>query len=78
MSPREDFSTPTYAIVSENADRARIALASGSRLYCSRSMPSLRSSTIADLRQRVVSGENGSMNGIPFALRSGFPSRSTR
>jgi hypothetical protein len=26
-------------------------------------MPILRSSTIADLRQRVVSGENGSING---------------
>jgi hypothetical protein len=34
-------------------------------------MPSLRSSTIAALRQRVVSGENGNVNGIPFALRSG-------
>ena len=32
------------------------------------SIPSLRSSTIAALRQRVVSGENGSMNGIPFAF----------
>ena len=32
-------------------------------------MPSLRSSTIADRRQRIVSGENGSVNGIPFALR---------
>ncbi len=30
-------------------------------------MPSLRRSTIADLRQRVVSGENGSMKGMPFA-----------
>ena len=35
-------------------------------------------STIAALRQRIVSGENGSMNGMPFALRSGFPSRRTR
>jgi hypothetical protein len=42
------------------------------------SMPSLRSSTIADLRQRIVSGEKGSMNGIPFSFRSGFPSRSRR
>lgn len=41
-------------------------------------MPSFRSSTIADLRQRVVSGEKGSMNGIPFAFRSGLPSRKTR
>ena len=39
---------------------------------CYRSMPSLRSSTIAARRQRIVSGENGSVNGIPFALRSGF------
>jgi hypothetical protein len=30
------------------------------------------------LRQRVVSGENGSVHGIPFALRSGLPSRGTR
>jgi hypothetical protein len=37
-------------------------------------MPSLRSSTTAALRQRIVSGENGSMNGIPFAFRSGLPS----
>ena len=28
-------------------------------------MPSLRSSTIAALRQRIVSGENGSVKGIP-------------
>jgi hypothetical protein len=42
------------------------------------SVPSLRSSMIAALRQRVVSGEKGSVNGMPFALRSGFPSRSTR
>ena len=35
-------------------------------------MPSLRSSTIAALRQRIVSGENGSVNGIAFALRSGL------
>ena len=35
-------------------------------------------STIAERRQRMVSGENGSMNGIPFALRSGLPSRITR
>ena len=35
-------------------------------------MPSFRSSTTAALRQRIVSGENGSMNGIPFAFRSGF------
>ena len=41
-------------------------------------MPSLRSSTIAALRQRIVSGENGNMNGIPFALRSGLPSCKTR
>ena len=34
-------------------------------------MPSLRSSTMAALRQRVVSGEKGSMNGIPFC----FPER---
>ncbi len=52
-------------------DRAQAA-------QCYRSMPSLRSSTTAALRQRVVSGENGSMNGIPFALRSGLPSRRTR
>jgi hypothetical protein len=45
---------------------------------CYRSMPSLRSSTIAALRQRIVSEENGSLNGIPFALRSGLPSRRTR
>jgi hypothetical protein len=32
-------------------------------------MPSLRSSTIAALRHRVVSGEKGSVNGIPFAYR---------
>jgi hypothetical protein len=31
-------------------------------------MPSLRSSTIAALRQRIVSGENGSVNGIPHCL----------
>ena len=42
------------------------------------SMPSLRNSTIAALRQRTVSGENGNVNGIPFALRSGLPSRRTR
>jgi hypothetical protein len=30
-------------------------------------MLSLRSSTIAARRQRIVSGENGNMNGIPFA-----------
>jgi hypothetical protein len=42
------------------------------------SIPSLRSSVIADLRQRVVSGEKGSMKGMPFAFRSGLPSRSTR
>ena len=29
----------------------------------------------AALRQRIVSGENGNMNGIPFALRSGLPLR---
>jgi hypothetical protein len=34
--------------------------------------------TIADRRHRIVSGENGSVNGIPFAFRSGLPSRSTR
>jgi hypothetical protein len=43
-----------------------------------KSMPSLRSSTSAARRQRIVSGENGSVNGIPFALRSGLPSRRTR
>jgi hypothetical protein len=43
-----------------------------------RSMPSLRSSTIAALRQRTVSGEKGSMKGIPFCFRSGLPSRRTR
>jgi hypothetical protein len=37
-------------------------------------MPSLRSSTIAARRQRIVSAENGSVNGIPFALRSTLPS----
>jgi hypothetical protein len=37
----------------------------------------LRSSTIAVRRQRIVSGENGNVNGIPFALRSGLPSRRT-
>ena len=31
-------------------------------------MPSLRSSTIAARRQRIVSGENGNLNGIPFAF----------
>ena len=41
-------------------------------------MPSLRSSMIADLRHRIVSGEKSSMKGIPLALRSGLPSRSTR
>jgi hypothetical protein len=41
-------------------------------------MPSLRSSTIAARRHRIVSGENGSVNGVPFALRSGSPSRKTR
>jgi hypothetical protein len=45
---------------------------------CYGSMPSLRSSTTAALRQRIVSGENGSVNGIPFALRSALPSRRTR
>ena len=40
-------------------------------------MPSLRSSTIAALRQRIVSGENGNVKGIPFAFRSGLPSRRT-
>lgn len=30
-------------------------------------------SRIAVLRQRIVSGEKGSVNGIPFALQSGFP-----
>jgi hypothetical protein len=29
-------------------------------------MSSLRNSTIAVLRQRIVSGEHGSVNGIPF------------
>jgi uncharacterized protein YodC (DUF2158 family) len=43
-----------------------------------RSVPSFRSSTTAVLRQRIVSGENGSVNGIPFALRSGLSSRRTR
>jgi hypothetical protein len=33
---------------------------------------------ITDRRQRVVSGENGSIIGIPFSLRSGLPSRRTR
>jgi hypothetical protein len=41
-------------------------------------IPSLRNSMSAVRRQRIVSGENGSMNGIPFALRSGLPSRRTR
>ena len=41
------------------------------------SMPSFRRSRIAVLRQRVVSGENGSVKGIPLALRSGLPSRRT-
>jgi hypothetical protein len=41
-------------------------------------MPSLRSSTSAARRQRIVSGEKGSVNGIPFALRSGSPPRRTR
>jgi hypothetical protein len=41
-------------------------------------MPSLRSSTSAARRQRIVSGENGSVYGIPFALRSGSPPRSGR
>jgi hypothetical protein len=53
----------------------------GSRHFlagCYRSMPSLRSSTIAARRHRIVSGENGSVNGMPFALRSGLPSRSTQ
>jgi hypothetical protein len=31
-------------------------------------MPSFRSSTISALRQRTVSGENGSVNGIPSAF----------
>jgi hypothetical protein len=31
-----------------------------------------------DVRQGIVSGENGSVNGIPFALRSGLPLRMTR
>jgi hypothetical protein len=39
---------------------------------------SLRSSTIAARRQRIVSGENGGVNGMPFALRSGSPLRRTR
>jgi hypothetical protein len=43
---------------------------------CHRSMPSLRSSTTAERRQRIVSGENGSVEG-KFCLRSGFPSRRT-
>jgi hypothetical protein len=43
-----------------------------------RSRGSLRSSTAAARRQRIVSGENGSVNGIPFDLRSGLPSRRTR
>jgi hypothetical protein len=30
-------------------------------------MPSFRSSTTAGLRQRIVSGENVGVNGIPFA-----------
>jgi hypothetical protein len=32
-------------------------------------MPSFRSSTIAARRHRIVSGENGSVNGISFRLR---------
>jgi hypothetical protein len=40
-----------------------------------RSMPSLRSSTIAALPQRIVSGESGSMHSIPVCFRSGFPSQ---
>jgi hypothetical protein len=53
----------------------------GLRLFlgsCYISMPSLRSSTVAARRQRIVSGENRNVNGIPFALRSGLPSRRTR
>jgi hypothetical protein len=50
--------------------------ASGPSWY--RSIASLRSSTIAALRHRIVSGKKGSMNGIPFALRSGLSSRMTR
>jgi hypothetical protein len=50
-----------------------------SRLLRYSSMPSLRSAMIAALRQRTVSGENDSVNGgIPFARRSGLPSRRTR
>ena len=37
-----------------------------------RSIPSLRSSTIAVLRQRIVSGENGSVRGTPFLLAEGL------
>src|SRR6266536_548189 len=39
-----------------------------SRPSCYSSMPSLRSSTIAALRQRTVSGANGSVNGHPVRL----------
>jgi len=41
-------------------------------------MPTLRSSTIAARRQRIVTCENGGVNGIPFVLWSGLPSRRTR
>jgi hypothetical protein len=41
--------------------------------WCYTLMPSLRSTTNAALRQRIVPGENGSVNGIPFAFRSGCP-----
>ena len=41
-------------------------------------LPSFRKSMTAALRQRIVSGENGRVNGMPFALRSGLPSRRTR
>jgi hypothetical protein len=41
-------------------------------------MPSLRSSMIAARRQRIVSGENGSVKGSPFCLWSGLSSRGTR
>ncbi len=34
--------------------------------------------TAVGRHQRIVSGENGNVNGIPFALRSGLPSRRTR
>ncbi len=36
-------------------------------------MPSFRSSTTAALRQRIVSGENGSTKGKPLRKANGMP-----